>query len=79
MNRMADVAALFGKEIGEEFTVKRGQSIVKVEFNLEGLWITTKNITNSISSGKVKCCVGWLDDGVVLHDLLTGEAVIAND
>ena len=33
-NKMAQVAQMFGKELGEEFTVKFKDAVVKAEFNL---------------------------------------------
>jgi tetrahydromethanopterin S-methyltransferase subunit G len=63
-NKMAEVADLFGKELGEEFTLQYGAAVVKAEFNFDGLCITTKNF-HAIHAN-------WL------QHLLTGRAVIVN-
>ena len=64
-NKMEQVAQMFSKKLGEEFTVKFGEAVVKAEFNFEGLWITTKNF-HAIH-------------GVWLQHLLTGEAKIVEE
>jgi hypothetical protein len=61
-NKMAEVAALFEKELGEEFTLQYGETVVKAEFNFDGLFITTKNF-HAIHAN-------WL------QHLLIGKAVI---
>lgn len=66
MNRMADVAKLFGKELGEMFTAEivDGESVGKCWFTptgLEGQWLTGDRAD------------------IFLVKLLTGEAEIVED
>jgi hypothetical protein len=56
---------LFGKKLGEEFTLRYGSAVVKAEFNFDGLYITTKNF-HAIHAN-------WL------QHLLTGKAVIVDE
>ena len=64
-NKMAEVAHLFGKKLGEEFTLRYGSAVVKAEFNFDGLYITTKNF--------YAIHANWL------QHLLTGSAVIVDE
>ena len=64
-NKMEAVAQLFGKRLGEEFTLRYGEVAVKAEFNFDGLYITTKNF-HAIHAN-------WL------QHLLTGRAVVGDD
>lgn len=67
-NKMEQVAALFGKKLGEEFVVKstvRNFYHVTVAFTSNGLFLRGENAT----------VVNRLD---VLDDLLTGEAEIVD-
>jgi hypothetical protein len=66
-NKMVEVAKLFGKEFGEEFTVKYQISKYKwcIEYHLA---FTDKGITHY---GKSK--------DIILRQLLTGQAVIVDD
>jgi hypothetical protein len=63
MNRMADVAQMFGKKLGEEFTAVSWDEMKKCKFTDEGL--------------KVKYLDGdWHKSDGWLRCLLIGEAVI---
>jgi hypothetical protein len=66
-NKMAEVAAMFGKKLGEEFSVKYQISKYKwcIEYHLA---FTDKGITHY---GKSK--------DIILRQLLTGKAVIVDD
>jgi hypothetical protein len=66
-NKMEQVAALFGKKLGEEFSVKYQISKYKwcIEYHLA---FTDKGLTHY---GKSK--------DVILRQLLTGQAVIVDD
>lgn len=66
-NKMAEVAALFGKKLDEEFTVK--YQISKYKWCIEDhLAFTDKGLTQY---GKSK--------DVILRQLLIGQAVIVDD
>ncbi len=68
-NKMAEVARMFGKELGEEFKVKgtiRDFYEVTVAFTSNGLFLRGKNAIVVNRMG-------------VLEDLLTGEAVIVDE
>ena len=67
MNRMADVAALFGKKLGEEFTVDNGERSVKCRITESGLSFYHASYSH------------WWDDSGLLIELLIGEAVIVDD
>ena len=62
MNKMTEVAALFGKELNEEFTL-RG---VKAKLCEDGLYV---KYNSSYSNG-------WILNDRLLIDLLTGKAEI---
>lgn len=65
-NKMEVIAALFGKELGEEFEVKLFSNIIKsrfTEFGIEEHFFKSE----------------WFLDGELLQMLLTGEAVIVNE
>ena len=66
MNRMADVAALFGKNLNEEFTAVIWDAMQKCKFTDEGL--EAKSL-----DGK------WYKSDNWLRCLLIGEAVIVDD
>ena len=66
-NKMEQVAALFGKKLGEHFRVKN-EPYNDYVFTEEGLYVVdTSNV--------------WVptQEPIILHDLLTGEAEIAED
>ena len=65
MNRMADVAALFNKKLGEEFTAVIWDSIMQCKFTHNGL--------------KIEMPDGWHTSNGWLSCLLTGEAVIVGE
>jgi hypothetical protein len=70
-NRMAEVAALFGKKLGEEFYIVLAGDTPKqkqlCKFSNDGL-----RVWNDIN--------GWYwDSENVLHELLTEQAVILNE
>ena len=64
MNRMADVAALFGKNLGEEFKLRYKGEIYRAYFHKSGL--------------RVRALYHETHDSVLI-ELLTGEAVIINE
>ena len=64
-NKMAQVAAMFGKKLGEEFRFEFGKNIIKAKF-------TDKGLMSADFAGKWwPCCY--------LPALLIGEAVIADE
>ncbi len=63
-NRMADVAALFGKELGEEFMAR-----LKVGFEINCKF-TNEGFKQELVDGD------WYDNDNFLRRLLTGEAEI---
>ena len=68
-NKMANVAAMFGKKLGEKFEVKsaiRNSYSATVVFTPSGLFISN-------AGGLV------INRMTILEDLLTGEAVIVDD
>ena len=67
-NKMADVAAIFNKELGEEFTVKdKYKTEWHCKFTKRGLMYLNKNFFD------------WQESGdYLLQLLLTGRAVIIN-
>ena len=65
MNRMADVARLFGKKLDEEFIAVVGYEKVKCKFTNDGL--------------KNECFDSWGVSNTFLGCLLTGEAVIVDE
>ena len=66
-NRMAGVAGLFGKKLGERFTIVRDNRQMDVKFTVAGLEVS--DYYNP-----------YVDlDAFVLIDLLTGEAEIVGD
>ena len=66
-NKMEQVAALFGKKLGEEFEIKNEEDKFIVKF-------TEINF-------RVKYCEAdcWRWDNDLLADLLTGKAVIVDE
>jgi hypothetical protein len=66
-NKMAEVAKLFGKHLGEEFTVKYQVSKYK--------WYIVDNIAFADNGLTYR---GKRSD-VILRQLLTGQAVIVDD
>lgn len=65
-NKMEQVAALFGKEIGEEFTAVIYDAVMQCKFTKNGL--------------KIKMSDGWhTTNGGWLSCLLIGEAVIVDE
>ena len=64
-NKMEAVAAMFGKKLGEEFTVRGGSGEYKTYFAKDGFMIKVDNDLWYASSSLV--------------ELLTGEAVIVDD
>ena len=52
MNKMKEVARLFGKEIGEEFTIKmygiNGPGHIQAMFREDGLYIMSANSVNNL-------------------------------
>lgn len=64
-NKMAEVAQLFGKKLGEEFHFKVGKTVMKAKWTKRGLMTTD-------SAGR------WLPCGYT-PALLTGQAVIINE
>ena len=71
-NKMDQVAAMFGKRFGEEFTIKRSFGFdFEGHFSERGFEFWGKDATNN---------EGWYsDDGRLILELLTGEAVIVDD
>jgi len=65
MNKMADVAHLFGKELGEEFHFQVGKTVMKAKLTKRGLMTTD-------SVGR------WCPCGY-MPALLTGRAVIVDE
>jgi len=74
-NKMEVVAALFGKELGEEFFVElkdeysvrqSGKRIWKMKLETDGLWCYIPN-------------EGWFFNRPILSDLITGTAVIVDE
>lgn len=74
-NRMAEVAALFGKKLGEEFFVElkdeysvrqSGKRIWKMKLEADGLRCYIPN-------------KGWFFNRPILSDLITGTAVIVDE
>ena len=65
MNRMADVAALFGKKLNEEFTAVIWDETRKCKFTHNGL--------------KIEGIDSWGVSNNWLGCLLTGEAVILDE
>jgi DNA-directed RNA polymerase subunit RPC12/RpoP len=68
-NKMAEVARLFGKELGEEFVVEyigRKDIIDTARFTVDGF--ETKNAFGN-----------WVEDPVMLMWLLKGKAVIVDE
>lgn len=66
MNRMEEVAKMFGKQLGEEFTIRQGTGREQVSyFSDNGLCVcgTTRFVIS----------------GTVLTDLLIGTAVIVDE
>lgn len=63
-NRMAEVAAMFGKKLGEEFMAK-----LKVGFEINCKF-TNEGLKQEIVDGD------WYDNDTFLRRLLTGEAEI---
>lgn len=67
-NKMAEVAKLFGKKLGEEFTVEHDHDRFDCEFGLCG-FIARGAYENPYMAF----------DCFILEDLLTGEAVIVDE
>jgi hypothetical protein len=70
-NKMEAVAQLFGKKLGEEFTVKYGDSLAfeaAVKFTKKNFRVKHLPLQDY-----------WSWDNELLADLLTGKAVIVND
>ena len=67
-NKMAEVAKLFGKRLGERFTVERAHDRFDCEFSTFGF----------MARGAYEN--PYMDfECFILEDLLTGRAVIVND
>ena len=67
-NKMEQVAAMFGKQLGERFTVERDYDRFDCEFAACGF------LTYGASENP------YLNfDGLILWDLLTGRAVIVDE
>ena len=67
-NKMEQVAAMFGKKLGEEFRVQNSQGRGSaVMFCEEGV-MTRPGLHHT-----------WFNNKFLLNDLLTGEAVIVNE
>ncbi len=66
-NKMAEVAQLFGKKLGEKFKIIHMSVTNTVKFTADGL---------EIYDGILK---KWIISSGLLEALLTGEAVIIND
>ncbi len=68
-NKMAEVSRLFGKELGEEFTLlSKYKDKIDCKFTKRGLMYLDKNFFD------------WQVSGDILFtDLLTGKAVIVDD
>lgn len=64
-NKMAEVAQLFGKELGEEFHFKVGKTVMKAKWTEMGLMST------DFAGRWWPCCY--------MPSLLTGQAVIVDD
>lgn len=76
MNRMADVAKLFGKELGEEFEVyaeERGFCWVK--FTENGFFMLNEKGGRIATRNDIENMEFCID----IEDLLTGEAVLIDD
>ena len=67
VNRMADVAALLGKKLGEEFTVDNRERSVKCRITENGLFFYHAAYSH------------WWTDSGLLIELLKGEVVIVDD
>ena len=71
-NKMEAVAQLFGKKLGEEFTIKRSFGFdFEGHFSERGFVFWGEDATNN------KCW--YSDDGRLILELLTGKAVIVDD
>ena len=68
-NKMEQVAAMFGKALGEEFTVKHNEIYDgkrnKAKFTEKGFYVFKRRV--------------WNEDLWIFFKLLTGEAVIVDD
>ena len=67
MNKMADVAHLFGKELGEHFCVSCCNTRFLLKFTSDGLWVFDDYWGH------------WTGEDGMLEALLTGKAVIVDD
>jgi len=68
-NKMAEVAKLFGKKLGEEFTLmSKYKDKIDCKFTKRGLMYLDKNFFDWQVSGDI-----------LLTDLLTGKAVIVDE
>ena len=68
MNRMADVAKMFGKGLNEPFVAVIWDYVRKCKFSDEGLEVEYVDDSND-----------WVKSDSWLRCLLTGEAVIVDD
>lgn len=66
-NKMADVAHLFGKELGEHFCVSCCNTRFLLKFTSDGLWVFDDSWGH------------WNGEDGMLEALLRGEAVIVDD
>jgi hypothetical protein len=66
-NKMAEVAALFGKQLGEEFTVRYEDKVKKWKFDERGL------LYHNVKENEWRKNYGYLDF------LIRGKAVIINE
>lgn len=67
MNKMADVAHLFGKELGEHFCVSCCNTRFLLKFTSDGLWVFDDSWGH------------WTGEDGVLEALLTGRVVIVDE
>lgn len=64
-NKMAEVAKMFGKKLGEEFDIKWGECEYTIRFTKDGMEVTDD--------------YGEWYEAQLYRVLLTGEAVITGD
>ena len=71
-NKMAQVAALFGKKLGEEFTVQDFSGYrYDMKFTINGFYVVPTDFHDDTPDW------GWDND--LLEHMLTGKAVIVDD
>jgi hypothetical protein len=71
-NKMAQVAQMIGKQLGEEFYLKRMDAIYKAKFTDDGLELYDSLLYESLFGR-------WAVVSEALNDILTGWAEIVGD